>query len=69
MRHICLYIGVKIFSAYGFTRGSTKGPRGPKKWGKKWVEISAIKGWGERVLTPNGKCHKKNLIFFLGTLS
>ena len=35
MRHICLYIGVKIFSAgvrvNGFTRGSTRGPRGPKK--------------------------------------
>ena len=35
MRHICLYIGVKIFSVggcmYGFTRGSTRGPREPKK--------------------------------------
>ena len=35
MWHICLYIGVKIFSAYGCTygstRGSTRGPRGPKK--------------------------------------
>ena len=30
MRHICLYIGVKIFSADGSTRGSTRGPRGPK---------------------------------------
>ena len=35
MRHICLYIGVQIFIAYGCaggsTRGSTRGPRGPKK--------------------------------------
>ena len=30
MRHICLYIGVQILSADGFTRGSTRGPRGPK---------------------------------------
>ena len=64
MRHICLYIGVKIFSAYGFTRGSTKGPRGPKKWGKKWVEISAIKGWerGFRRLMANA-IKNFNIIF------
>ena len=30
VRHVCLYIGVQIFIAYGFTRGSTRGPRGPK---------------------------------------
>ena len=39
MRHMCLYIGVQIFIAYvrtsygctgGSTRGSTRGPRGPK---------------------------------------
>ena len=35
MRHVCLYIGVQIFIAGGrtggLTRGSTRGPRGPKK--------------------------------------
>lgn len=34
MRHICLYIGVKIFSPYGLTRGSTRGPHVPKKFGR-----------------------------------
>ena len=34
-----------------------------KKWGKRWMEKSAIRG-GEGVPTPNGKSHEKFPLFW-----